>query len=386
MNTKNLHAIFSNYIRKFEYINSPKCNENYKWHIAAAFHDLIDPEASDFKNRINEAWKLSANLIDSVNRYCFSALVSCAQKDENAVRELFQDLYADDGNDLAARQEKILAFIAKANELTAKYHSTNGMFMNDQRSAMAYLFLDDPERHYLYKYTEAFNVASCIEFFDDWGSGPAFKLDVYYRMCDLIVDEIRKDEALLETHQSRFYDSKGVRVPDMHPDLNYHILAFDIIYGAPEDRYDFYDGIPFSPITASARKLHTEREEKAKSLYEQMENARHDLELYREASRYYASLLSVGSTVMHKTFGIGKVVSCSESPTGNTVSVRFEGSAGTKSFVAAKAIIDGFLVVDAPNAAEKKIKYKRIVSKRSTDLEAALIKVEQDFEPYKCML
>ena len=103
MNTKNLHAIFANYIRKFEYINSPKCNENYKWHIAVAFHDLIDPEAPNFKSRIIKAWKLSANLIDSVNRYCFSALVSCAQKDENAVRGLFQDLYADDGNGLIAR-------------------------------------------------------------------------------------------------------------------------------------------------------------------------------------------------------------------------------------------------------------------------------------------
>ena len=383
MNTINLHAIFVNYIKKFELINNPEYNENYKWKIAAKFHDLIDPASPRFKTGIGEAWKLSDNLIDSVNRYCFSALVTCVQKDEEAVRAIFRDLFAYDGGDLAIRQEKILAFIAKANELTAKHHSTNGMFMNDQRSAMAYLFLNDPDNHYLYKYTEAFNVASCIEYFDDWGSGPDFRLDVYYRMCDLIVEEIRKDDALLKTHQSRFYDSNGNLIPDMYPDKNYHILTFDIIYGAPGNRYNFYDGIPFSPITTSARKLHEERLEKAKMLYAQMEKARLDAELYREAVQYYAQLLPVGGPVTHKTFGSGTVISYTEGQTGDTVKVRFESTNDVKSFAAANAILGGFLLVDAADICEKNAKYKEIISKNNLLLQSALKKAEQDFEPYK---
>ena len=104
---------------------------------------------------------------------------------------MFKTLFADDGGDLAVRQKKIEQFIADANALTKRLHSENGMYMNDQRSAMGYLFLYDPDNHYLYKATEANDFASCIEFFDDWGPGTAFRLDVYYRMCDVLSDKVK---------------------------------------------------------------------------------------------------------------------------------------------------------------------------------------------------
>ena len=145
MNQERLQKIFDNYIKKFEFINSPESDENYKWRIAAKFHDLIDPNASDFAERIKEAWKASSNLIDSSNRYCFSALVSCSEQEPESVRQLFKALFVEDFDDLAVRQQKIQTFIENANALTERLHSSNGMFMNDQRSAMAYLFLYDPD-------------------------------------------------------------------------------------------------------------------------------------------------------------------------------------------------------------------------------------------------
>ena len=63
MNQERLQKIFDNYIKKFEFINSPESDENYKWRIAAKFHDLIDPNASDFAERIKEAWKASSNSV-----------------------------------------------------------------------------------------------------------------------------------------------------------------------------------------------------------------------------------------------------------------------------------------------------------------------------------
>ena len=90
MNRTRLQQIFSNYIEKFEIINSPKCDENYKWRVAPKFRELIDPEHPDFAERIKEAWKVSANLIDSSNRYCFSALVNCAAIEPDSVRTLFK--------------------------------------------------------------------------------------------------------------------------------------------------------------------------------------------------------------------------------------------------------------------------------------------------------
>lgn len=385
MNAQHLQSIFANYIRKFEHINSPNHDENYKWRIAAKFHSLIDPNVPNFADSIGEAWKLSSNLIDSVNRYCFSALVTCAQKDEEAVRALFRDLFSEDGGDLTTRQEKTLAFIAHANELIKKHHSSNGMFMNDQRSTMGYLFLNDPDRHYLFKSSEASNVASCIEFYDDWKSGVDFDLAVYYRMCDLIVNEIRRNDALLETHRSRFFTKDGSPILEtvMHPDKNFHILVFDIIYGAPENRYNFYEGIPFSPITAQARKLHQERTEKAQLLFEKRALAQAEIQLHDEAIQYYASLLPVGGRVCHKTFGEGIVIEYTSCSGGDIVKVKFDRTSETKSFTAPQAIIGGFLLSDAADVTEKNAKYRNIIGRSRSSLQSALERAEAECREYE---
>lgn len=263
MNKQRLHQIFANYIDSFELINNNQNNENYKWEIANQFRNLMNPDSPDFVENIKEAWKLSSNLIDSSNRYCFSALVVCAEKAPEEIKSLFKNLFANDFGDLSIRQNKILKFIDDANSLVSKYHSNNGVFMNDQRSAMAYLFLYDPDNHYLYKASEARSFASCVEFYTDWRSGADFQLDVYYRMCDCLVEEIKNSEELLKTNASRYFDKHGKRIDNMHPDNNFHILAFDIIYGAPEFRYNFYKGIPFSKYYYTSKK--TSRRKNTKS-------------------------------------------------------------------------------------------------------------------------
>lgn len=378
MNTDNLHKIFANYIRKFELINSPEHNENYKWEIAAKFHALMDPDAPDFLVGLSEARKLSSNLIDGVNRYCFSALVSCAPRDEEFARQLFRDLFAEDGGDLTLRQARIDAFIAKANEFVAKYHSPNGVFINDQRSAMGYLFLNDPDRHYLYKATEAANFASCIEFYDDWGTGKHFLLDVYHRMCDLLVEEIKKNQALVDTTHSRYIDMTGKPILGLHPDANYHILAFDIIYGAPEFRYNFYEGISFSTITARARKLYQDKREKARELYTAVEAARTEAALWAEARDYYTSLVPLGAKVVHKAFGEGTIVECGE----NSVKVEFRNGAGIKSFVTTAAFDRGFFCVNLADFQEKRERYHEVV-RRSGLVDTALKRAEDAFGPYE---
>ena len=147
MNKENLHNIFSNYIKKFEIINNPANYEIYKWEVAYSFSSLMNPDSPDFLSNFHKAVKITSNLIDSANRYPFSSLYNCAQKDEEAVKNLFRNLFAEDNGDLDVRQKKIEKFIMDANELIEKLYSSNNVFMNDQRSAMAYLFLNDPDNH-----------------------------------------------------------------------------------------------------------------------------------------------------------------------------------------------------------------------------------------------
>lgn len=378
MNRDNLRKIFANYIRKFEFINNPDYDENYKWRIAAKFHDLIDPDSPDFGERIKVAWKESSNLIDSSNRYCFSALVSCAEHEPESVRLLFKALFADDGGDLSARQKKIQTFIADANALTARLHSTNNMFMNDQRSTMAYLFLYDPDHHYLYKASEANDFASCIEFYDDWGPGTDFHLDAYYRMCDQLVEEIKQSEELLETHRSRYVDAEGNPVEGMHPDVNYHILVFDIIYGAPDFRYNFYEGIPFTTITASARKLHQERVAKANQLHQEMVEAQKQADKLKEAKAYFDSVVVPGLEVIHKSFGTGVV----ESVNGPSLAVHFPERNETKKFMTYSSFVGGFLQADIQDLYEKSAEYKDVVMGEAA-IDRKLKRANVDFQEYQ---
>ena len=376
MNKKNLHLIFDNYIEKFEHTTSPECDESYKWRIAHRFHDLMDPESPSFAAGLKDAQRLSANLIDSGHRFCFSALVACAEQEPESVRALFKVLFADDGGDLTVRKEKIERFIKDANALTSRLHSSSAVFMNDWRSAMGYLFLYDPDNHYLYKATEANSFASCIEFYDDWGAGANFKMEVYYRMCDNLVEEIRGSEALLATNEGRFYDKDGVRLEGMHPDVNYHILAFDIIYGAPESRYNFYEGIPYSDITAKARRVHEERRKKAEELRAKVVIAREQADLLAEAKEYFAECVAVGVVVKHNTWGEGVITEVGE----KTFRVAFADGL-VKPLGLASVHMGGILTLDVPDFEENVEKYKDVM-RDELSVARALDRAEKEYAPY----
>lgn len=235
MNKTRLGQLFSNYIEKFEYINNPDFNETYKWTVVEQYRESFNLDAPDLSAMLYEVWKISENLIDSANQQPFYALVTYAKEEPETVRNMYRELFADDGGDLALRQAKIYAFIQKSEELKAKYAPGSWRYTNDQRSVMAYLFFHDPEHNYLYKSTQAHEFADCVDFLDDWGSGANFKLDVYYRMCDELVASMKEFPKLIQTHMSRYEDTKE----QLYEDTGLHVLAFDMIYSSQV--YNLYD-------------------------------------------------------------------------------------------------------------------------------------------------
>ena len=256
MNNTKLKVIFDNYISKFDIINDrPERgrghDENYKWRLAAKFRSLMNPDSPDFIAGMKSVRKLSYNLIDSRWQYPLNALVRCAENDETAVRSLFRNLFADDGGDLVVRQHKVDDFLAEATALTAKTYSgyrNLSRFRNDQRSVMSYIFFNDPEHNYLYKPTQARVFAKCADFEDGWGCGTSFKMDVYYRMCGELVEAIKNYPPLLEATKRRYSELPLKTGECVHPDENYHILAFDIIWGTGitgNADYNFGDGISY---------------------------------------------------------------------------------------------------------------------------------------------
>lgn len=170
MNTKHLGRVFERYIERFAELNEkPEPDESYKWAAVKNFQKVLNLDAPDteFAEMLWNAKKATENLIDS-SMQPFGALCEYAEREPQTVREMLRDLFAEDGGDLAVRQEKIDIFLRRADELKEKYFPRSYMFVNTQQSAMAYLWFYDPDRHYYYKATEAKYLADCVEFYDDW--------------------------------------------------------------------------------------------------------------------------------------------------------------------------------------------------------------------------
>jgi hypothetical protein len=103
MNTSRLQQLFAHYIDKFEYINNPELNENYKWEIVKQYQDIFNLDAPDLAGMLTEAWRITSNLIDSQFQQPFYALIAYAREEPETVRTMFRDLFADDDGDLKIR-------------------------------------------------------------------------------------------------------------------------------------------------------------------------------------------------------------------------------------------------------------------------------------------
>lgn len=370
MNHKNLQIIFNKYIDDFERINNSEHRENYKWEVAQAFQSF-DLQAQDLVGELMRLWKFSSNLIDSVHRLPFYAIIEYAKLEPETVRQMFLDLYAKDNGNLVERQSKISAFLSGSEALRTKYFPESHLYENDQRSVMQFLSFYNPNENYLYKAVQAKKFAECIEFYDDWGTMNRFRLDVYYRMCDMLVEEIRKCPELLETHQRRYteYDL------DLHPDENLHILAFDIIYTSQV--YAFYDGMTFSPITAQRRKERQILTEQARIRFRELEQAKLRYQMLQDATEYFQSVFTVGRTVRHKIFGIGTITEMS----GTNLTVKFPNRDKTLNLGLLNSIAQKFLTVNDMDLSEQIEKYKTVMRKES-EIRRALLEAEKGYLLY----
>lgn len=371
MNKTRLSQLFSNYIEKFEYINNPDFNETYKWAVVEQYRESFNLNAPDLPAMLYEVWKISENLIDSANQQPFYALVSYAKEEPETVRKMFRDLFTDDGGDLSLRQAKIYDFIQKSEKLKAKYAPGSWRYTNDQRSVMAYLFFHDPEHNYLYKSTQAHEFAACVDFLDDWGSGANFKLEVYYRMCDELVASMKEFPALIQTHMSRYENAKE----QLYEDSGLHVLAFDMIYSSQV--YNLYDEIQYSHPKGADKKLYRERLEKATALKEAYEQARADFERLEKIRTTIISHLQIGSSIIHKVYGDGTIVSLD----GSSVSVQFPTQPEPKKFMLISSLGGGFLKTGTDD--DLLIQANAKLLQMGGSLEQRLKSAEATLEPYQ---
>ncbi len=339
MNQRNLKQIFANYIDRFEELNNSDHEEYYKWQIAKEFRPMmdaaLDAAPEDLPMKLYEVKKRTFNLIDSYTQP-FHGLVKFSEHEPETVRNMFRKLFASADDDLDVQQERIREFLDESHKLRDKYFPESYLYNDDMHSVTAYLFLYDPEKNYLFKATHALKFADCIEFYEDWGSGENVKLDVYYRMCDRLVEEIKADDAIMKTDASRFDSGWGIDPATLHSDNEKHILAFDLIYCC--STYGLFKGIDFDRPNSKEKQLINEKRKAAKEYLVKFEEASAENQKLQDAIEYLEKLFAVDSVVVHKSYGKGKILENSDTK----LKIEFE-SVGEKTLGLIPSVVNGLI-------------------------------------------
>jgi len=376
MNKEHLEQIFQHYLGKFDYMNVHPSTEWYKWKIAKEFPAAMDRALAApvhaFPAALLDAQKLTENLIDNFTQP-FYGLCQFAKQEPEEVRSMFRDLYAGDGNDMAAKLEKVETFMERSLRLRDTYSPESFLYKTDLHAVTGFLFLYDPDHNYIYKYSHARKFADCIEFYEDWGRGGATNLATYYRMCDELVEALKENASFLAERQ-KLVERLNIQSEELHPDTEKHILAFDIIYCCAA--YGLYDGIAIRPRLS---KSHSGKPVvDLAALKEKFQKAAQKEKERQEAEAYVAEIMHPGVKIQHKKYGKGIIKS--ESRTG--VVVDFPG-VGEKEIGLKFAVANGVIeALDVPDGSQH-IEKIRDILKNGDAIRAMYQACSKEIEPYR---
>lgn len=379
MNKNNMHQVFANYIENFEVINNEDNEEYYKWQVCAKFKPLMDKALksvpADFSAALLKVKECTENIIDSYTQP-FYGLVEFARIEPETVQKMFVDLYSDDDGDLQVQMTLIENFFNQSNALLEKHFPGSHLYKQNSHSVSSYLFLYDPDHHYMYKATQSQAMADCIGFYDDWGTGDNIKLDVYYRMCDEILAEIKNCPELISTNKSRYDGRLKLNPGELHEDSQLHILLFDIIYCT--NVYNLFEGISFSRPKAKEKQLIFEKERKAKELLAAYNEANMAKERLDETLLFFVNSIAKAGKVKHKTYGDCEVLSVNQS----RLKIKVVKTGEEKQLGLAVIIANGIISIDSDEYMEHRKEYLPLLRKADSiprTLEYAL----RALEPYE---
>ncbi len=375
MDRENFNAIITRYLEKFELTNGKEHNEWFKWYALYYFMENFDLDVPDVYTMLNEATGKFSVLIDNNHAMPISGLKELARKEPEFVRDALRTLLAEDGGDLDARQRRAEQFVDCVNAKIEHYWPGSHLYPQSMRSAILLLAMNRPADNYILFWSRADNWAKYTEFGDDFGSGSAFSLPVFYRMCDELRSEIEHNEALKVCGEKRLAKAKSViearekQSIDMQLNDDLHLLVYDIIYCAT--CYQMYQDIPC--YDSSAAKKRIERAMERAALERLLSDA-----LAAERALAVSDLSAAlppeltGHTVTSKSFGSGTVIWQSQ----DRLQVQFD--AGEKTFIYPGVFLQKHLT---PNEADAKAVMDSITGQKElARLRSAAIAARTEYE------
>lgn len=303
MYEEHLYEVFDKYIARYDELDDEAHDEGYKWAAVAWFQSHWDIDAADFPEMFKTAMQETSVLIDNATVQPVNGIQYLLgfENEVEFVRQSFTDLFSEDGGDLEARQARVVKFVAEINA-RIETHIKSWKFLQNTGNVINYLNLWRPAENYFFKATEANDWAGWILYGGDIGSGTTFSLRNYYRMCDELLVEVRKNEQIMQLTERRV-QRKAPGLDDQQ-----HILVYDIIYCA--HAYSLYGKIP---------KIHGSGKKK-----EELANKLKEIKLLQDAIQngeaQLAQLLDqlvelpdlTGAEVQNARYGTGTVASCKD--------------------------------------------------------------------------
>ena len=259
--------------------------------------------------------------IDGKNMHPSTGVIKLWQKDPVEVEWLFREiLFRDDQGDVDQTQRKMDCFVEEYETLRSKYYPRHFSYKQDRHSASVFLAVNNPEKDFVYRSSDAGMMARYTEFGLPIGQGGSFSLRNYYRLCEDIIEALKEHSSLLDKHFSYLTE-------ELYKDNSLHLLAFDLIYCCRT--YNYYAGLPAptsikksSPQKAGKGPTADELELMRTVLIEQKTARLSEIEssieiLEAQNEDLFIPLLNV--EVMSNEHGTGTVVEQS----GNTITVRY---------------------------------------------------------------
>lgn len=221
---KKLRFIIDHYKTNFETVNK---NERYKWEALKWYKDHWDIEAEDFAQMLITAFSKTANLLSSGMYFPYKMLCEYAKEDPESVRGIFRILH-DEQRSLSERYEIFKNSCQSYVDRLKKKNPDRQKSLNhyqDPRAVMVYLTFQYPEKYYLFKSTMYTTFRDRIQFEESKtrAASTMQKVEDYIKMCNILLDEIQKDDELVAMHKARLTDN-------CYQDPALHLLMMDIIF------------------------------------------------------------------------------------------------------------------------------------------------------------
>lgn len=195
-------------------------DEKFKWQAIKGFQDKWDIEANNFYTMLKSSLDKTFNLLASSHYFPRKMIEEFAQKEPEAVRQMFIDLF-DESIDLYNRMD---LFKNKSQKLLEKYWDKNKQHFQTENTLTTYLWLRYPDKYYIYKFEEAKSLSSELSCNYNFKAGD-YKNNIKNLMglYDEICLELSKDVELKQIMQSKLED-------DCYVDPKCKTLAIDFGY------------------------------------------------------------------------------------------------------------------------------------------------------------